>query len=499
MTDVLVAIVAAYALLLGLKLGLRSKGDLRTAGLLLAFAWIPLVALDRWWPNHLPSGVWHAPGKDVRYVDLAKDALLILVVTHAIVAASSWWRWRKSGEYFLALHRGVLKIGILLVLVPIALKLRAPEIEFGTLLASATVGSIILGLALQETLGNLFAGLSLEAENLYRKGEYIQIGDGGLKGIVVEKTWRSTRILTSDGQMVIVPNNKIAGEVMLNYDRPTPVIALRIDIGASYDDPPLVVKETLLSVANADPEVLDQPAPEAWTMSYGDFAINYTLRIWIHGYRKHWTVEDRIRTNIWYAFRTKGISIPFPIQTEHQIDYTELKQIAQERRDKTELVVNVLERNATFLASTTPSDRTFLAENAMLVTFEPGHAIVKSGERSDAVYFVRFGSCEVTLQDGSKRSIEQGNFFGEIGVLRGVPRTTNVVAGAEGAEVIRVGGEALLDLCTRRPELRAELDKTTTQRLTELRGATVDSITPQPPGISFGQLVKAALRALLPW
>ena len=109
------------------------------------------------------------------------------------------------------------------------------------LLTTSAVGAVVVGFALQDTLGNLFAGLAIQIEKPFRVGHWISVA--GSEGQVQEITWRATKLRTKAGQFLIVPNGTMSKEAILNYSEPTIPTRLEVDIGASYDAPPNVVKE----------------------------------------------------------------------------------------------------------------------------------------------------------------------------------------------------------------------------------------------------------------
>jgi len=247
MDNLVFGILLAYAFLLGLKLirpNAAGAGDLRAAGAILAFAMVPAVALERFRPGALGSVKLFEADLDVLAALTALFGTLLAI--ELLLGFGSFVRVRSKGEDYLRIHRALFRIGLLLIVFPIVLKVRFGDaLDFTRVLQSAAVGSIILGLALQNTLSNLFAGLGIEAENMLRQGDFVKIGLDGPRGIVIDKTWRSTRILTNDGETVFVPNNEIGNILLINYDRPTRVVALRAEVGVAYDAPPLVVKETI--------------------------------------------------------------------------------------------------------------------------------------------------------------------------------------------------------------------------------------------------------------
>ncbi len=492
------AALLAYLLLVGVKLVIKKSGDLRQAGACLAFLLVPALAIGRWRPQWFD---WKFGDQSAPFDEYATTVTLatLLVAVNLIAAAVDLVRTRSGREEMLELHRAMLKIGLLVLVGAIAFKILNPSFEFSKLLASAAVGSLVLGFALQETLGNLFAGLSMETENLFRRGEMIQVGEGGIRGTVVEKTWRGTILRTNDGVQVYLPNNEIGKQTVINYDRPTRVLAVRVKFSATYDAPPMFVKETLATVLAAEPEILPQPKFDVWTDGYGDSAINYEVRFWVRDWPTSIETRDRVNTAIWYAFRERGIEIPFPIRTVHAVDPIEKKKLEAERVDQVRMIAKGLADIEPFRSQATDDDCAFLAENARVEQHAAGRPVVRKGDHSDAMYVIRDGSCIVQLPNGESRELRAGAHFGEIGLLHGAKRTTDVLAGADGATVVRLGKLAVLKVLSRRTTLKNALDQTSTARLDELKSIGAIEERPKPTPIGPAELVLRLVRLLLPW
>ena len=122
------------------------------------------------------------------------------------------------------------------------------------ILAATAVGAVIFGLALQDTLGNLFAGLAIQIEKPFRVGHWVTIG--GKDGLVSEVTWRATKIRTKAGNFVIVPNSTLARDTITNYSEPTLDTRIEIEVGASYDTPPNDVKAAIHDALRDEPIIL---------------------------------------------------------------------------------------------------------------------------------------------------------------------------------------------------------------------------------------------------
>ena len=186
-------------------------------------------------------------------------------------------------------------------------------VELGSLVAGSAVVSIVIGLALQETLGNFFSGMVLQASVPFQPGDWIQIGD--TEGRVLEMTWRAVTLLTNANNYVLIPNSSVAKEKIINYHSPTVATSVGVSVGLDYTIPPNDAKHVLIQAARDTLGVNANPEPSAALVSFDDSAITYKVFFWIAEPQKHGAIEQMVRTNIWYRLNQAGYGIPFPIRT----------------------------------------------------------------------------------------------------------------------------------------------------------------------------------------
>ncbi len=204
---------------------------------------------------------------------------------------------------------GVTYISILLV----ALKAAVPEFSLSPLLLASGVLSLVLGLALQDVLSNLIAGVTLSVEKPLRKDDWVVIG--GKEGKVVEITWRTTKIVTRRNDYLIFPNRLVAEGEVTNYNYPDRIHQQIIEVGLPYSTLPTIAEEALLEAAARVPDVLDRPRPIVYLRSFDDSAITYGLKVAVDHYDHLWVIESDIRKEIYFALKRYGVVIPFPIRT----------------------------------------------------------------------------------------------------------------------------------------------------------------------------------------
>jgi small-conductance mechanosensitive channel len=195
----------------------------------------------------------------------------------------------------------------------VLLRISFPTLNLGPLLATSAVTSLVLGLALQPILGNLFAGIVISLEKPFRLEDWIRVGD--VDGRVVEITWRTTHVRTRDNDTLIIPNGRIAEERVVNYYYPNPLHMARVPVGAPYSAPPYRVRRALLECVAGVEGILDKPSPDVYVTGFGDSAISYELRVWIGDVATAGRIKSEVMARIWESFRRHGITIPFPIRT----------------------------------------------------------------------------------------------------------------------------------------------------------------------------------------
>ena len=166
---------------------------------------------------------------------LARLVFVLAVINLVISVLVNPWRGDRPSDRFPAIVQDVALIGLFTIVATVLMNEQ--------LLTTSAVGAVVVGFALQDTLGNLFAGLAIQIEKPFRVGHWIAIGDR--EGQVQEITWRATKLRTKAGQFLIVPNGIMSKEAILNYSEPTIPTRLEIEVGASYLTPPNEVKAAI--------------------------------------------------------------------------------------------------------------------------------------------------------------------------------------------------------------------------------------------------------------
>lgn len=394
--------------------------------------------------------------------------MLVLAIVNATVAlVANKWRDDRPSDRFPSIVQDAAVIVLFMAVGTMLLREQ--------LLTTSAVGAVVLGFALQDTLGNLFAGLAIQIEKPFRVGHWIQIGER--EGQVHEITWRATKLRTKAGQFLIVPNSVIAKDPVLNFSEPTVPTRVEVEVGASYGSPPNAVKRALLeAIANA-PLVIRSPEPQVVIKAFGGSAIEYLAQFWIEDYAADRIALDQVRTNIWYTFRRHNIEIPWPIQIQYERDEEPVRTEAH--------VVAAAERlgSIDLFATQTVDTRHRLATSAKHHLFAAGEAMVRQDAEGDSMFVILSGRARVTLEPSGQEVaiIPAGGFFGEMSMLTGDRRTATVRA-IDDTQALEISAADFRELAVADPTLLDHISSIVTTRragLDEARASAVAAAVPE--------------------
>ncbi len=360
-------------------------------------------------------------------------AIVILTAANAILQMLDVILWRGSlmQRRHITMPRLLIDLFNLVVLLVVAVFVLTGifNVDLSALLVTSTVASAVIGLALQDMLSNVIAGLALQIEQPFRVGDWVSAS--GHEGRVTQMNWRTLTLLTLDNHHVTVPNANVASQEMVNYSRPEPLQRVHVKIGVGYQHPPGEVKAVLIDVARGVTGVCADPAPEVVIDEYADFSVNYDVRYWITDYAHHQKIRDEVLTRLWYAFRRHDLTIPFPIRDVNLRTVTEeddRRSREQQRRE----VFDVL-RPLSLFASLDDDQIAELAQAAGWQLYVADETLVRQGDPGGSLYVIKSGRVRLmkaseTGQIISVGELGAGEFFGEMSLLTGEPRLLSVLA-----------------------------------------------------------------------
>lgn len=187
-------------------------------------------------------------------------------------------------------------------------------IQIGPLLTSLGIAGVAIAFALQNTLGNIFGGMSIILDKSVKVGDKIKL-DADTMGTVMDVGLRSTKIQTWDGELITIPNGKLADSRILNFVQPEPKVRVVIDFGVEYGSDTSKVKEIVLDIITNTPGVLKDPAPKVMMVEMGDFALKFKALFWVESFDIKFDTKVLVTEEIYNSLRKAGIGIPFPTRT----------------------------------------------------------------------------------------------------------------------------------------------------------------------------------------
>lgn len=331
--------------------------------------------------------------------------------------------------------------------------------------AALGVGGIVLGFALQDTLGNLFSGVALLFERPFDIGDWLEV-DGRI-GKVIEVNWRSVHIMTRSLEQLVVPNSALAQAVIRNYNKPSHRHRESVGIGFSYSDPPNKVKQVMRETALGTAGVLSDPAPIVQTLSYDDSSIGYQVHLFLEDYSQVPAIRDDFTTRIWYAARRNGLSIPFPIRDVYHHHMP---------KESTDAPIRRLASYMKSLPSLAMVDDEVLEEmatQAQFGHFGKGESAIHQDQTNVRLHFVLAGSAIATAKDNKGKQymiaeMTRGDFFGYSALLANEPSPMTVTA-SEDLEVLILESSAVQKMLNKTPRFSQQLGAVIDARQSKLK------------------------------
>ncbi len=351
------------------------------------------------------------------------------------------------------------------------ISLGAVGVEPKELFAGSALLTAVLGLSLRDTLGNLIAGLAIQAQRPFEVGDWIQYSpDASQTGQVTEINWRATRVVTRDRVEIVLPNALLAAAPIINYSRPEAPVRRSVVFHAPHGVRPQRVKAIALAALADTPDVLPDPAPKVYTSGFDERGTQFTIKFFIATFIDKSRAESNVRDRVWYALARHGIDMPIPPRS---VRVRKLGKRAKTRRKKERIARR--ERalaGVEFFDHLPPAARRRLACRARTRHFAAREVIIRQGDIGDELFILESGEVVVTTDQPGEGPLEvarlgPGSFFGEMAALTGEPRKATVRALSE-CEVLVIGKAALAEVFAEAPEVAEHVSQTIAQRQANL-------------------------------
>ena len=363
--------------------------------------------------------------------------------------------------------------------------LRLAGVDPTQLFATSAIMTAVVAFAMQDTLGNVMGGVALQLDNSLRVGEWVQIDD--LSGRVVDVRWRYTEIVTRNRETVVVPNSwlmknrfkvlrKHPGEALL-WRR---MLHFNIDHSAL---PGTVLRTLQLAVSDASiAHVALQPPPSAVLMEVCAGYNHYTLRYWLTDPQFDDPTDSVVRVHALTALAREGIRMGLPQAERLVANKDEQSRNAHAQREQGRRIRAI--RSIALFTNLPDAEQQTLAAHLVYAPFVAGSAITRQGAVAHWLYLILHGEAEVVVDSNAGRTtvatLCDGEFFGEMGLLTGEPRSATVRAVTD-VECYRLDKEGFGLVLAARPALAEDIATLLTQRRAEFTARLQQSASTAPP------------------
>lgn len=352
------------------------------------------------------------------------------------------------------------------------------EQKLTSLLATSGMIAMIVGMAIQINIANIFSGIAINLERPFRIGDWVKVGSFK-EGRVVDINWRTTRIQSRDDTIVSIPNSQASESSIENFSFPSSGYWKYFTIHVDPSHPPERVKKILLDAALAADGVLSDPAPATrflgmtagMTGQSESWAANYLISIYVDDYGKKFAHNEMIWTNVWSHLKHAGI--------KHVMERKDMHMTLDGIRHKDKKLSKPLSilKEMDIFEPFSDEAKEFLSQRMRYRYYPPGEIIVRQGDEGESLFIIVEGTLGVWADKKStdpytgktrKKAIEvarlgAGNFFGEMALLTGEPRTATIISVTE-TYLYEITKEDIYPLIEKQPEISWPLSDVLSER-----------------------------------
>ena len=394
-----------------------------------------------------------AAHRDYGAFAIAVAAALLATRVIEVVLFDFGYRLRRGTEAPALLRQ---LVGVLAFLVILAVLFQTLlSANLGTILTTSAILTAVVGLSLQETLGNFFSGLALAMERTVQVGDMIRTGE--TIALVEQLTWRAIKVRTLEGQAILIPNSVASRDRLEVFRRGGAPLARTVHVSLEYDVPPERARSALEEAGREVPGVAGVPAPVAYLHSFDASVVDYELRYWLDDYARYLEVDSRIRERVWHRLGREGLGFAYPLARQFQW------QGGPVPRSDTSPAIGRAIDSSSLLRALSADERGRVARGARLRTFAQGEVVVREGDTTSSMFLIASGRAGVTIHadSGGSRgvaSLDAGQAFGEISLLTGEPRLATVRALSE-LELVEIDKSTLAPILEANPSLVEKLEE----------------------------------------
>jgi len=348
------------------------------------------------------------------------------------------------------------------------------KVDVTGIVATSAVITAVIGLSFQDTLGNMMGGMALQMERAIAVGDWIRVDER--EGLVKEIRWRHTSIETRNWDTVIIPNSVLMKSQVLVLGRRAGSPRQHrqsVHFNVDFRFPPPEVIDAVQSALRAEPipNIARTPQPDCVLYDFKESYVHYAVRYWLTDLSADDPTNSVVRTRIYFALRRVDIPFSIPAQSLFVTEDDAKRQQKKSAEDLSDRAAAL--GHSDLFASLTDEERTKLASGLKYAPFVRGEAMTRQGADAHWLYLISKGDAEVRVSvEGGKAServatLSDGDFFGEMGLMTGAPRSATVTALTD-VECYRLDKETFQSIITSRPEIAEDISNVLASRRVEL-------------------------------
>ncbi len=330
--------------------------------------------------------------------------------------------------------------------------LKANGVSVASIFTTSAVLTAVIGLALQNTLSDMVAGIILSTEDTVKIDNWIKYNDK--IGRVVMFSWRYTKIITLENEHYIIPNKDLASNTIKVLSSESFKHYTIIPFGVTYDNIPNKVINVVKEATKDIEDVIDR---EVYFVKYGDFAIEFEIRLRITDAYKYYQIRSNVLTKVFYALEREEMEIPIPRYDLFRRDY---KRISKE--DEYNEIKSFFSK-IDFIKILTDEELDSIIRAAKYERYANTEYILKQNTENDRFFYIKTGIVSIIVNDAEVAKLKTGNFFGEMSLMTGEKTTATVKADGD-VEVYVIKSSAFSEILKNNKKLIDKISEVITQR-----------------------------------